>query len=89
MMVAVGLMNSLIRIVGDPYLRYKLSQIICKRRCGLRALPYDELNSECDANTDANESLSEPPSPHLGKQHSKDQTKSPSMANRNNHLRLS
>lgn len=67
MMVAVGLMNSLIRIIGDPYLRFKLNQIICIRRCGLRSAPFEDMNSECDLNTDANESISEPPSPHLGK----------------------
>lgn len=28
-MVAVGLLNSLIRIFGDPYLRWKLYQLLC------------------------------------------------------------
>lgn len=66
MMVAVGLMNSLIRIIGDPYLRYKLKTIICTRRCGMRHI--DDMGSEYDMGTEANESISEAPtSPHLGK----------------------
>lgn len=31
-MIAVGLLNSLIRIFGDPYLQHKIKQIICKRQ---------------------------------------------------------
>lgn len=65
MMVAVGLMNSLIRILGDPYLRYKLWNILVTRRCGTKHI--DDNATDCDLGSEPNETLTEPPSPNLAK----------------------
>jgi hypothetical protein len=59
MMVTVGLINSLIRIIGDPYLRFKLYQVIVTRRLGTRDLSVNEEDhTEVDLNSEAYESIS-------------------------------
>ncbi len=46
-MINVGLINSLIRIFGDPYLRGKVKKIFCRTQQGDSVFPgLQEENSE-------------------------------------------
>lgn len=56
-MVTVGLINSLIRIFGDPYLRWKLHQILCKRKNRSLDKSFDITSTDALEESGVNDSL--------------------------------
>lgn len=46
MMMSIGLLNSLIRIIGDPYLRWKMKSIICSRNTKKGSMSVNTIGDE-------------------------------------------